>query len=120
MGLKKYCSQISANDNNLNHSVYFMIGQKQILQQEDSSITAEMNHHLELCNGSHLSIIKGTINYHDHPKFGFCFKENLPHFLCMKGITGLVWREGSEDKTRKDRYNIPYRNIITKYMATYC
>ena len=23
----------------------------------------------------------------------------------MKGITGLVWREGSEDKTRKDRYN---------------
>lgn len=83
-----------------------MIGQKQILQQEDSSITAEMNHRLELCNGSHLSIIiKGMINYHDHPKLGFCFKENLSHFLCMKGITGLVWREGSDDKTRKDRYN---------------
>ena len=90
-----------------------MIGQKQILQQEDSSITAEINHHLELCHGSHLSIIKGTINYHDHPKFGFCFKENLPHFLCMKGITGLVWREGSEDKTRKDRYNIVRTGILS-------
>ena len=35
-------------------------------------------------------------NYHDHPKFWFCLKEDLSCFLCVQRIAGFFWQECPE------------------------
>lgn len=108
----------------INHSALTLWLDKKILTARGfQQFTTEINQHLELCNGSLLSIIKSTVSYHDHPKFRFCLKENLPHFLCVKGITGLVWREGSKIKQKETdpiySTGVIYRQIPS-HLLTLC